>query len=112
MQKFKRTSSMDKVPDYKFLDIEAKEDETCPIEILSGEFEGIVYKYGKISLEELDSGDLKVNMQVDIIDSFEGFDQNNEKFTKIIGEIFVNLIEQGVQSKSEPVDLEDDVHQD
>ena len=103
---------MDKVPDYKFLDIEAKADETCPIEILSGEFEGVVYKYGKISLEELDSGDLKVNMQVDIIDSYEGFDQNNEMFTKIIGEIFVNLIEQGVQSKSEPVDLEDDVHQD
>jgi hypothetical protein len=51
-------------------------------------------------------------MQVDIIDSYEGFDQNNEMFTKIIGEIFVNLIEQGVQSKSEPVDLEDDVHQD
>jgi hypothetical protein len=103
---------MDKVPEYRFLDLEAKADETCPIEILSGEFEGVVYKYGKISLEELESGDLKVNMQVDVIDSFEGFNQENENFTKIVGEIFVNLIERGANVKSEPTDLEDDVHQD
>lgn len=103
---------MVKVPEYKFLDAVAEPNETCPIQILEGNFAGIVYKYGKISLEEVESGDLKVNMEVNVITSPEGFDQNDQEFTKTIGEIFVNIIEKGVETKEPPIDLEDDVHQD
>ena len=103
---------MVKVPEYKFLDAVAEPNETCPIQILEGQFSGIVYKYGKISLEEIESGDLKVNMEVNVITSPDSFDQNNEEFTQTIGEIFVNIIEKGVETKKDPIDLEDDVHQD
>ena len=106
---------MDKVPEYKFLDAVAEPNETCPIQILEGNFAGIIYKYGKISLEEVESGDLKVNMEVNVITSPEGFDQNTEEFTETVGEIFVDIIEKDVattKEKKEPIDLEDDVHSD
>jgi len=102
---------MDKVPEYKFVENEYTEMDTCPIEILDGEYKGIVYRYGKISLKELDSGDVEVKMDIDILKSPENFDKNTENFTLIVGEIFVNIVEKNATMK-DPVDLEDDVHQD
>jgi hypothetical protein len=59
---------MAKAPKYKFLP-EATTDvsQTCPILIIEGKFEGIVYRYGKISFNELDTGDLNVMMDIEMI---------------------------------------------
>lgn len=103
---------MAKLPEYKFKEELYDSKDTCPIEILEGEFQGIIYKYGKISLNETENGELNVNMDVDVIKSPDGFDQQNKEFTHTIGEIFVDIVEKNVVADQQPVDLEDDVHQD
>jgi len=85
--------------------------QTSPIKILEGKYKDIVYRYGKISLEKLDSGDLKINMEVEVIKSPEGFDQKQDEFTKTVGDIFVNIVESGIET-DDFKDLEADVHED
>jgi hypothetical protein len=103
---------MVKLPEYKFKEEIYDGKDTCPIEIMEGEFKGIVYKYGKISIKETDAGDMEVNMDITIIDAPEDFDQQRKEFTQTVGEIFANIVEQNVTAEKEPIDLEDDVHQE
>jgi hypothetical protein len=103
---------MVKVPNYKFKDEEISENDTCPIEILDGQYSGIVFKYGKISLNETDTGELNVNMDITMVKAPEGFNQQETNFTQTVGEIFVDIVEKNVVADKEAVDLEDDVHQD
>lgn len=102
---------MDKAPKFQYLP-EANSDPTknCPIQILEGKYAGIVFNFGKISLKETDNGELDVTMEVEIIDSPENFDKNESNFTQTVGNIFTEIVVSGVEN--EPVDLEDDVHQD
>ena len=102
---------MVKAPKYKFLP-EASIDisQTCPIEILEGKFQGIVYRYGKISFNEMESGELNVLMDIEMITAPEGFNQQDKDFTDVAGEIFVHIVENQVEA--EPRDLEADVHED
>ena len=103
---------MGNLPNYKFVpEADSKIDETCPIEILSGEHAGIVYRYGVIKVSEHDDDNVKVIMDIDIIKAPEGFNKDTESFTMDVGEIFVNIVENQVNKES-VVDLEDDVHQD
>ena len=112
MQKFKKDLSMDKAVEYKFLP-EASVDstQTCPIEITSGQFAGIVYRYGKIDFKEDGSDGLNVTMEIEMIKFPEGFDQANKEFTQAAGEIFVKIVESQVES-DDTKDLEADVHED
>jgi hypothetical protein len=103
---------MVKVPEYKFLELLGETNETCPIQILDGKYKDIVYRYGKISLKEVENENLQVNMDIDMVVCPEGFDQQEPEFTQLIGEIFVDIIEKNMASIKDPVDLEDDVHQD
>jgi hypothetical protein len=104
---------MDKVPDYKFRDDLFDQKDTCPIEILNGDFSGIVFKYGKISLHETESGELAVNMNVTTLQAPENFNQETPEFTQVVGQIFTDIVEKNIEEeKKEVVDLEDDVHQD
>ena len=104
---------MAKVPEYKFLD-EVVGHDTCPIRIMEGQFAGIAYKYGKISLEEVEGENLKVNMDITMVEAPEGFNQQDPDFTQTIGEIFVDIVEKNAMdvTAKDQVDLEDDVHQD
>ena len=56
---------MVKAPTFNYVP-EASSDnmQNCPIQITSGEFKGIVYRYGKISLSEVDDGALNVTMDI------------------------------------------------
>ena len=104
---------MDSKINYEFLEYSGTDpSETCPIKIKSGEYAGIIFKYGKISLIE-ENDNLNVTMDIEIVDAPENFNKNEQNFINIVGEIFVQIVESGVVSKKdEPVDLEDDVHQD
>ena len=104
---------MDKAPEYKFKDDTFDGKDTCPIEILDGDYKGIVFKYGKISLHETESGDLAVNMNVTVLQSPKNFNQETPEFTQVVGQIFTDIVERNVEGdETENVDLEDDVHQD
>ncbi len=111
MQKCRKTLSMAKIPEYKFKDESMVGHDTCPIEILEGTYKGIVYRYGKISLNETENGELNVNMDITMVEAPEGFNQQDKDFTQTIGEIFVDIVEKNI-AEQEPVDLEDDVHID
>jgi hypothetical protein len=103
---------MAEAPKYKFLPDDSVDiSQTCPIIITEGKFEGIVYRYGKISFNELETGDLNINMDIEMITSPEGFDQQDKDFTTYVGDIFVDIIEN--QAKvCDSEDLEADVHED
>lgn len=102
---------MGKAPKYKFLSETSTDvSQTCPILIIEGKFEGIVYRYGKISFNEIETGELNVLMDIEMIAAPEGFNQQDKDFTDAAGEIFVNIVENQVES--EPSDLEADVHED
>ena len=103
---------MEKLPEYNFVDDVFTGMETCPIKIISGEFKDIVFRYGKISLHETEDGNVKVTMDITIIQSPENFNQQNEEFTTTAGEIFVDIIIKNTEEKKEQSDLEDDVHID
>ena len=103
---------MDKAPKYKFLPDDSSDiSQTCPILITEGQFEGIVYRYGKISFNETETGDLNVTMDIEMITSPENFNQQDKDFTNYVGDIFVDIIEN--QAKvDDSKDLEADVHED
>jgi hypothetical protein len=102
---------MDKAPKFKYVP-EASSDvgANCPIQILEGKYKDIVYRYGKISLKETENEEISVTMEIDILKSPNGFDQQQDAFTNAVGQIFTQIVEEGIEQ--EPVDLEDDVHQD
>ena len=102
---------MVKAPKYKYVP-EALNDinSNCPIEILEGPYQGIIFNFGKISLKETDNGELDITMEIEMIKAPEDFDKNQPEFTSTVGEIFTQIVEDGIQQ--EPIDLEDDVHQD
>ena len=71
------------------------EDMQC-IGIRKGKFEGVVYKYGKVSLgEETKDGNLPFRFEYDILDNNmiprEEFDDDN--FFKLLGDILVDIID-------------------
>jgi hypothetical protein len=82
----------------------------CPIQILEGKYKDIVYRYGKISLKETANEEISVTMEIDVLKAPDKFDQQQEDFTNVVGQIFTQIVEEGIEQ--EPVDLEDDVHQD
>lgn len=103
---------MDKI-DYEFVELpESDPFQNTPIKIKNGKYSGIIFKFGKISLNE-EGENLNVNMEIDMVQSPDNFDQNEREFTNTVGEIFTQIVETGVEIKNnDPVDLEDDVHQD
>lgn len=102
---------MDKAPEYRLIpEIDTDTNENCPVEILNGEFAGIIYRYGKISLKE-ENDNLHITMDIDIIKCPEEFNSSSPEFTNTAGEIFSKILEDNI-GEFEPVDLEDDVHQD
>jgi hypothetical protein len=104
---------MDSKIEYAFVeDVTIDPTQNCPIKITAGPYKDIIFRFGKISLKE-DSDDLHVNMEIDIVNAPENFNKEEQNFTNTVGEIFVQIVESGVEPKKpDPVDLEDDVHQD
>jgi hypothetical protein len=103
---------MGKPKKYKFLTEDSTDiTQTCPIEILEGKYEGIIYRYGKISFNELESGELSINMDIQMIAPPSGFDQQETEFTTTVGDIFVDIVENNI-TLNESSDLEADVHED
>ena len=80
----------------QYVFITNKNEEMQCIGIRKGKFEGVVYKYGKVSLgEENKDGNLPFKFEYDILDNNmiprEEFDDEN--FFKLLGDILVDIID-------------------
>ena len=80
----------------QYVFITNKDQEMQCIGIREGKFEGVVYKYGKVSLgEETKDGNLPFRFEYDILDNNmiprEEFDDKN--FFKLLGDILVDIID-------------------
>ena len=80
----------------QYVFITNKNEEMQLIGIRKGKFEGVVYKYGKVSLgEENEKGNLPFRFEYDILDNNmiprEQFEDEN--FFKLIGDILVDIID-------------------
>ena len=80
----------------QYVFITNKNEEMQCIGIRKGKFEGVVYKYGKVSLgEETKDGNLPFRFEYDILDNnmipSEEFDDDN--FFKLLGDILVDIID-------------------
>ena len=75
------------------------QDQTC-IGIKDGEFAGVVYKYGKVSLgEENTDGNLPLKFEFDILDNnLIPKEKFGDDWSNLIGDILVDIInEQGIE---------------
>ena len=80
----------------QYVFITNKDQEMQCIGIRKGKFEGVVYKYGKVSLgKETKDGNLPFRFEYDILDNNmiprEEFDDDN--FFKLLGDILVDIID-------------------
>ena len=80
----------------QYVFITNKDENMQCIGIRKGKFEGVVYKYGKVSLgEETKDGNLPFRFEYDILDNNmiprEEFDDEN--FFKLLGDILVDIID-------------------
>ena len=80
----------------QYVFITNKDENMQCIGIRKGKFEGVVYKYGKVSLgEETWDGELPFRFEYDILDNNmiprEEFDDEN--FFKLLGDILVDIID-------------------
>ena len=80
----------------QYVFITNKDENMQCIGIRKGKFEGVVYKYGKVSLgEETKDGNLPFRFEYDILDNNmiprTEFDDSN--FFKLLGDILVDIID-------------------
>ena len=80
----------------QYVFITNKDENMQCIGIRKGKFEGVVYKYGKVSLgEETKDGNLPFKFEYDILDNNmiprKEFDDDN--FFKLLGDILVDIID-------------------
>ena len=84
----------------KYTFVSKVDDKWASLCIRGGKFDGVIYKYGKVSVseEENEDGTLPFQFQYDIIDnvgiSREDFD---EEFFTLIGDILVDIIDEQIE---------------
>ena len=89
--------------DYTYRYVNRPGDDFTSIGINGGKYEGVVYRYGKISLgEENPDGTLPFNFEYDILDNNElPRESFGEDFFDLIGDILVDIIDKEELEKHE-----------
>ena len=80
----------------QYVFITNKNEEMQCIGIRKGKFEGVVYKYGKVSLgEENEKGNLPFRFEYDILDNnmIPRAEFDDDDFFKLLGDILVDIID-------------------
>jgi hypothetical protein len=88
--------------DFKFV-IPEEVSDNIDIKLLAGEYAGVVYRYGGVSIDE-DPNNPVLSFNYDIIDNNGNDDlESEDDFKNHIGNILVSLIEQRLKSETEEV---------
>ena len=80
----------------QYVFITNKDENMQCIGIRKGKFEGVVYKYGKVSLgEETKDGNLPFRFEYDILDNnmIPRSEFDDDTFFKLLGDILVDIID-------------------
>ena len=74
------------------------DDFTC-IELLSKEYDGVIFKYGKVGFakDEDEHGNLPMRFDYDILQNPNNKELDNNKFVDHIGDILVELMEKQIK---------------
>lgn len=83
--------------DYRFRDDLYKPDagDTVPIEILTGPYKGVVYRYIRVGVSEKDNGEAVLKFQYELLElgnHTETSIRNDQRFTQHIGIILNHFI--------------------
>ena len=81
--------------------LESRKDGVQAIKLLEDPFEGIIYSYGKVSLNADEENDImKLAFEYEILDYNNKVLVKMEPFEKYIGKILEELIHQGIEENS------------
>ena len=87
----------------KYTYVTDNEDKWTAIAIKSGKFEGVIYKYGKVTIpeEENSKGNLPFRFEYDILDPY-GLEREefNAEFFTLIGDILVDVIDEQLENNN------------
>lgn len=86
--------------DYNYI-FPAKDDKSVHIKILTGDFEGTIFKYGKVKVEEKDDEGY-LHFAYDVIESKVSKPkklEKNEDFKNYIGNLLVEIISSRVEQE-------------
>lgn len=74
-------------------------DKHWSIEIMDGDYAGLVYQYDTVSVREQDDGQVVLDFNVINLESPQDIDLSEEKVSGIMGDILVELIEQYLETQ-------------
>ena len=91
--------------------VENPHEQDAAIEIIDGEYKGLVYQYGKVGFEE---GKPNINFQRTIRrlpDSGEELDNllNNGDLNKVMGDILVEIMQEQIKKEEENGNSEENI---
>ena len=84
----------------KYTFVSKVDDKWASVCIRGGKFDGVIYKYGKVSIpeEENEDGTLPFQFEYDIIDNVGiSREEFNEDFFRLIGDILVDIIDEQIK---------------
>ena len=84
----------------KYTFVSKVDDKWASVCIKGGKFDGVIYKYGKVSVskEENEDGTLPFQFEYDIIDNVGiSREEFNEDFFRLIGDILVDIIDEQIK---------------
>ena len=84
----------------KYTFVSKVDDKWASLCIRGGKFDGVIYKYGKVSVseEENEDGTLSFQFEYDIIDNVGILrEEFNEDFFILIGDILVDIIDEQIE---------------
>ena len=84
----------------KYTFVSKVDDKWASLCIRGGKFDGVIYKYGKVSVSEKENedGTLSFQFEYDIIDNVGILREDfNEDFFRLIGDILVDIINEQIE---------------
>ena len=84
-------NEFDENVDYKFI-IPEDDSQRVDIQILTGEYAGVVYNYGKVSFDEdVENDQAFLNFEFDVVDDL-GMSLDTHEFKTFIGDILTGIL--------------------
>ena len=92
------------LPKFEYIPIDGLE--TDAISIREGDYEGLDFVFGMVKFNELDTGQMQMKFNYNILKSPDGF-EDGEEFHKFAGDLLVHILEKELPSLKQETEFED-----